>query len=67
MNRDDMERRFEQWLDEALAAEDPPDGIDAEMLATMAEANERCRQGRIDRRSREDGSRGVPNRLRVKW
>ena len=39
MNRDDMVCRFEQWLDEALAAEDPPDGIDAEMLATMAEAN----------------------------
>src|SRR5213593_1340383 len=38
MNRDDIVRRFEQWLDEALAAEDPPDGIDAEMLATMAEA-----------------------------
>src|SRR6266705_6931756 len=39
MNRGDVLRRFEQWLDEAMAAEDPPDGIDAEMLATMAEAN----------------------------
>jgi len=45
MNRDDMVRRFERWLDEALAAEDPPDGIDAEMLATMAEANDEANIG----------------------
>ena len=29
-------RRFEQWLDTALAAEDPPEGIDAELLAALA-------------------------------
>jgi molecular chaperone GrpE len=39
MNRDDLLRRFEQWLDEALAVEDPPDGIDAELLAAVADAN----------------------------
>ena len=39
MNRDDLLRRFEQWLDEALAVEEPPAGIDAEMLAALADAN----------------------------
>jgi molecular chaperone GrpE len=36
MNRDEILRRFEQWLDEALAAEDPPSGIDAEILSPLA-------------------------------
>ena len=36
MNREDILRRFEQWLDGALAAEDPPSGIDAEILASVA-------------------------------
>jgi molecular chaperone GrpE len=45
MNRDDILRRFEHWLDDAMAAEDPPDGIDAEMLATMAEANAESNTG----------------------
>jgi molecular chaperone GrpE (heat shock protein) len=39
MNRDDLLRRFEQWLDQALAVEEPPAGIDAEMLAALADAN----------------------------
>jgi molecular chaperone GrpE (heat shock protein) len=39
MNRDDLLRRFEQWLDDALAAEDPPDGIDADVLAALADTN----------------------------
>jgi molecular chaperone GrpE (heat shock protein) len=39
MSRDDLMRRFEQWLDEALAAEEPPAGIDAEMLAALADTN----------------------------
>jgi molecular chaperone GrpE len=45
MDRDDLLRRFEQWLDDALAAEDPPGGIDAEMLATLAEANAEANTG----------------------
>jgi molecular chaperone GrpE (heat shock protein) len=48
MNRDDLLRRFEQWLDEALAAEEPPAGIDAEMLAALADANPETNDG-IDR------------------
>jgi molecular chaperone GrpE len=48
MNRDALLRRFEQWLDEALAAEDPPGGIDAEMLAALADANPDANGG-IDR------------------
>jgi molecular chaperone GrpE len=36
MSRDEILRRFEQWLDGALAAEEPPRGVDAEILAAMA-------------------------------
>ncbi len=36
MDRDKVVRRFEQWLDEALAAAEPPGGIDAEILASLA-------------------------------
>jgi molecular chaperone GrpE (heat shock protein) len=39
VNRDDLVRRFERWLDDTLSAEDPPGGIDADMLAVLAEAN----------------------------
>jgi molecular chaperone GrpE (heat shock protein) len=39
MNRDELMRRFEQWLDVALAAEEPPAGIDAEILAALADVN----------------------------
>ena len=36
MSREEILRRFEQWLDGALAAEEPPRGIDAEILAAIA-------------------------------
>jgi molecular chaperone GrpE len=36
MNREEILRRFEEWLDGALAAEEPPRGVDAEILAAMA-------------------------------
>jgi molecular chaperone GrpE len=35
MNRDEIVRRFERWLDQTLSAEDPPEGLDAELLATI--------------------------------
>ena len=38
MSREEILRRFEKWLDSALAAEDPPRGIDAEILAALAAA-----------------------------
>src|SRR6266487_3568134 len=37
MDRADILRRFEQWLDEALSGEEPPSGIDAEILGTIAD------------------------------
>jgi hypothetical protein len=40
MSREEILRRFEEWLDGALAAEEPPRGIDAEILAAMAGASE---------------------------
>jgi len=36
MSREEILLRFEKWLDRALAAEEPPRGIDAEILAAMA-------------------------------
>ena len=50
MNRDEILRRFEQWLDGALAAEDPPGGIDAEILRSLAAENGDEHTG-LDRRS----------------
>lgn len=36
MNRDEILRRFAQWLDDTLSTEAPPAGIDAEVLAMLA-------------------------------
>jgi molecular chaperone GrpE len=36
MDREEILRRFEEWLDGALAAEEPPRGIEAEILAAVA-------------------------------
>ena len=36
MTREEILRRFEAWLDAALAAEEPPRGIGAEILAEIA-------------------------------
>ena len=36
MNRDEILRRFESLLDASLSSENPPEGIDAELLATAA-------------------------------
>jgi len=36
MDRSEILQRFEQWLDTAMAAEDPPQGIPAEILAADA-------------------------------
>jgi molecular chaperone GrpE len=40
MSREEILRRFEDWLDGALAAEEPPRGVDAEILAAMAGGRE---------------------------
>jgi hypothetical protein len=34
-NRDDILRRLERWVDEALSLEDPPAGVDAEILSAL--------------------------------
>jgi len=36
MSREEILRRFEEWMDGALAAEEPPRGVDPEILAAMA-------------------------------
>jgi molecular chaperone GrpE (heat shock protein) len=48
MDRDEILRRFEQWLDEALAATDPPSGIDAEILTALS-AESADETARVDR------------------
>lgn len=49
MSRDEILRRFEKWLDGALTGEDPPGGIDAEILsALVADGSEE--NGWLDRR-----------------
>ena len=40
MSREEILRRFEKWLDGALAAEEPPRGVDAEIMAAMAGGGE---------------------------
>jgi molecular chaperone GrpE len=45
MSREEILRRFEAWLDGALAAEEPPRGIDAEILAAMAGGNDGGNEG----------------------
>ena len=40
MNRDEILRRFETWLDTALASEEPPRGIDAELLELVKNGGE---------------------------
>ena len=35
IDRSAILHRVEQWLDEVLSGEDPPDGVDAELLATL--------------------------------
>ena len=39
MSRDEIVRRIERWLDETLSAEEPPEGVDAELLATLTGDN----------------------------
>ena len=47
INRDLILRRFEQWLDDALASEEPPAGIDGEILAALTSNGEET--GELDR------------------
>jgi molecular chaperone GrpE (heat shock protein) len=41
-------QRLERWLDEVLAAEDPPSGIDAELLATLTASDAGDSEQRAD-------------------
>ena len=43
MSREEILRRFEKWLDSALAAEDSPRGVDAEILAALAGGDDAAR------------------------
>jgi len=44
MNREEILRRFQEWLDGALASEEPPRGIEAEILAAVTGASGEGRQ-----------------------
>lgn len=54
MSREEILRRFEEWLDVALAAEEPPRGIDAEILAAVTGGS-------------EDGVRAAPTAAYSLW
>jgi molecular chaperone GrpE len=54
MSREEILLRFEEWLDGALAAEEPPRGVDAEILAAMAGGS-------------EDGARQAPTDAYSLW
>jgi hypothetical protein len=55
MSREEILRRFEVWLDGALTAEEPPRGIDAEILAAMTGGD------------REGGARPAPTAAYSLW
>ncbi len=40
MSREEIQQRLEQWLDRALASEDPPRGVAAEILAAVTGASQ---------------------------
>jgi molecular chaperone GrpE len=40
MNREELVRRFEAWIDGVLAREQPPQGVDAEILAAVSDPGE---------------------------
>jgi len=44
MNREEILRRFQEWLDGALASEEPPRGIEAEILAAVTGASSESRR-----------------------
>jgi molecular chaperone GrpE len=42
LNRDQIVSRFEEWLDDVLASEKPPEGIGEEILLALREETETC-------------------------
>jgi hypothetical protein len=44
MSREEILRRFQEWVDRALASEEPPRGIEAEILAAVTGASREGRQ-----------------------
>jgi molecular chaperone GrpE len=48
LEREEILRRFEAWLDGVLAAEEPPQGIAAELLSSLAKGTGVSTSGRCD-------------------
>ena len=48
MDREEILHRFEAWLDNVLAAEEPPQGIDAELLSALTVEAEAGADGKCD-------------------
>jgi hypothetical protein len=44
MSRQEILRRFEEWLESAVASEEPPRGIEAEILAAVTGAAKQPRE-----------------------
>ena len=61
MSRAEILRRFEEWLDGALTAEEPPRGVDAEILAAVTGDKEAGSQGT------EGGMKSAPTAAYSLW
>jgi molecular chaperone GrpE len=48
LDREEILRRFEVWLDSVLAAEEPPQGLSAELLSSLAAEAKPVSNGRCD-------------------
>jgi molecular chaperone GrpE len=48
LNREEILRRFEVWLDSVMADEEPPQGLSAELLSSLAAEPKPIRNGRGD-------------------
>lgn len=48
LDREEILRRFEVWLDSVLAAEEPPQGLSAELLSSLAAEPKPISNGRCD-------------------
>ena len=48
MDREEILRRFEAWLDSVLAAEEPPQGIATELLSALSVETEATADGKCD-------------------
>jgi len=65
MDREEILRRFETWLDRVLAAEEPPPGIGAELLSSLTAETEASTAGKCDLYSMWAAVTGLTQEVRL--